>query len=105
MSISSQIFVWLATTYSIGFFLTWAMIVTLYAWLHVAERLFPAERNQAYRSMIVTNGRITLVFAVLGPVGMVAGQFFIGYAVATLARQLGAPWLFIDLNKVASIHS
>jgi hypothetical protein len=55
--------------------------------------------------MIVTNGRITFVYWLLQPVGIVAAQFFAGYAVAMLARQLGAPWISIDLEKVASTRS
>jgi sterol desaturase/sphingolipid hydroxylase (fatty acid hydroxylase superfamily) len=105
MSVSS-IFNWLGTTYSlVGWVIPSGVAIFLCAWLHVAERLFPAERNQSYRSMIVTNGRITLVYWLLSPVGRAGAQFFTGYAVARLASQLDAPWLFIDLNKVASIHS
>jgi sterol desaturase/sphingolipid hydroxylase (fatty acid hydroxylase superfamily) len=104
MSVSNQVFDRLATTYSVeGLSITIGLF--LYAWLHVAERLFPAERNQSYRSMIVTNGRIALVYWLLSPVASVGAQFLTGYAVARLASQLDAPWLFIDLNKVASIHS
>jgi len=104
MSVSSQVFNWLATAYSLEG-LSIGIGLFLFVWLHLAERLFPAERKQSYRSMIVTNGRITLVYWLLSPVGTVGAQFFAGYALATLANQLDAPWLFIDLIKVGSIQS
>jgi len=106
MNVGSQVFNWLATIYPLeGWVIPFGAAVLLCAWLHVAERLFPAERNQSYRSMIVTNGRISLVYWLLSPVVTVGAQFFAGYAVTRLASRLHAPWLSIDLNKVASIHS
>ena len=84
MSISSQVFNWLASTYSEGFFRTWGSVVFVCILLHVAEHLIPAERNQSYRSMI-TNGQITLVYAFLTPIARFGGLFFAGYVVAMLA--------------------
>ena len=54
---------------------------------------------------MITNGQITLVYAFLTPIARFGGLFFAGYAVAMLASLLAAPWLFIDLNKLASIQS
>ena len=106
MSVCSQVFNWLVTNYSLeGWVIPGGIIVLLCFWLHVAERLFPAERNQSYRSMIVTNGRITLAYWLLSPIAVVGAQFLVAYAVARLTSQLGAPWFFVDVSKAANINS
>lgn len=102
MSISDGIFSWIANTYSPHLvFRYWGLILFLCLLLHIGERVLPAERNQSYWSM-ATNGRITIVYAILTPIAQVGGNYLAGYLITTMANRLPRPWLVLDFNSFAN---
>jgi len=105
MSIGEQFIGWIADTYSLeGFLKAWGSLLALCMLLHVAERVRPAERNQPYRAMM-TNGTITLVYAVLTPVALLGANSIAAFFFATLIRHLTGPLDVIDLNELTSGYS
>jgi len=86
----------IVTAYSLDkfFFCTWAILCLVF---HIGERVLPAESNQSYRSM-VTNVRITLVYAIVRPTALLGANYFAGTFMATVVNRLWGPWFAVDLS-------
>jgi hypothetical protein len=104
MSIGDKFFSWIATVYPLDKFFFWGIVASICLLLYIEERVRPAEPNQSFRSM-VTNGRITLVYAIFSPIALFGANFLVGYFIAAAVNRFLGPWFVFDSSGLASGHS
>src|SRR5260370_268236 len=84
---------WISANYNPQtLFWAWGAIVLSMRAIHVAERVFPAQRGQSYKS-IGFNLIATVAYLALVPIA----NFLPGYVVIAAVQIAHGPWLPIDL--------